>query len=229
MTPHRRRFAQGPVAGRRGSDGRVARRVPGLSVGKTPRGDRAPGAAPSGLPSAHDPCTARRGRRVHLGAAGSRTAPGRGTRSRCVRTDPPHSTPGCRAPSIWSCWTWPAGYGRAGGRPPAAIRVATPAPIPILTARADEVDTVVGLDAGADDYVTKPFRPAELLAGFAGSALLRRGAVEPRSRPPRTVCASTSSRTGLDGRGRSSSSPPRSSTCCACWCATPAGSSPGTS
>lgn len=37
-------------------------------------------------------------------------------------------------------------------------------PILILTARADEVDTVVGLDAGADDYVTKPFGMDELLA-----------------------------------------------------------------
>src|SRR5699024_10265624 len=37
-------------------------------------------------------------------------------------------------------------------------------PILVLTARADEVDLVVGLDAGADDYVTKPFRLAELLA-----------------------------------------------------------------
>jgi DNA-binding response OmpR family regulator len=36
--------------------------------------------------------------------------------------------------------------------------------IVILTARADEVDAVVGLDAGADDYVTKPFRLGELLA-----------------------------------------------------------------
>jgi DNA-binding response OmpR family regulator len=34
----------------------------------------------------------------------------------------------------------------------------------MVTARADEVDLVVGLDAGADDYVTKPFRLAELLA-----------------------------------------------------------------
>lgn len=49
-------------------------------------------------------------------------------------------------------------------------------PVLILTARADEVDTVVGLDAGADDYVTKPFRLAELLA--RGRALLRRNGAE---------------------------------------------------
>jgi DNA-binding response OmpR family regulator len=45
-------------------------------------------------------------------------------------------------------------------------------PVLVLTARTDEVDTVVGLDAGADDYVTKPFRLAELLARVR--ALLRR-------------------------------------------------------
>lgn len=45
-------------------------------------------------------------------------------------------------------------------------------PVLVLTARADEVDMVVGLDAGADDYVTKPFRLAELLARVR--ALLRR-------------------------------------------------------
>ncbi|MBB3025198.1 DNA-binding response OmpR family regulator [Trueperella pyogenes] len=45
-------------------------------------------------------------------------------------------------------------------------------PILILTARSEEVDMVVGLDAGADDYVTKPFRLAELLARVR--ALLRR-------------------------------------------------------
>ena len=49
-------------------------------------------------------------------------------------------------------------------------------PVLILTARAEEVDTVVGLDAGADDYVTKPFRLAELLA--RARALLRRGVSE---------------------------------------------------
>ena len=46
-------------------------------------------------------------------------------------------------------------------------------PVLVLTARADEVDLVVGLDAGADDYVTKPFRLAELLARVR--ALMRRG------------------------------------------------------
>lgn len=49
-------------------------------------------------------------------------------------------------------------------------------PILILTARTDEADMVIGLDAGADDYVTKPFRLAELLARVR--ALLRRGAGE---------------------------------------------------
>ena len=48
-------------------------------------------------------------------------------------------------------------------------------PVLVLTARGDEVDTVVGLDAGADDYVTKPFRLAELMARVR--ALLRRGEV----------------------------------------------------
>jgi DNA-binding response OmpR family regulator len=51
----------------------------------------------------------------------------------------------------------------------------------VLTARAEELDVVVGLDAGADDYLTKPFRLAELLARIR--AQLRRtpsaDAVEP--------------------------------------------------
>lgn len=40
----------------------------------------------------------------------------------------------------------------------------TPVQVVMLTARAEELDLVVGLDAGADDYVRKPFRLAELLA-----------------------------------------------------------------
>jgi len=54
-------------------------------------------------------------------------------------------------------------------------------PIIVLTARAQELDVVVGLDAGAVDYVTKPFRLAELLARLR--AHLRR--IEPD--PPRTT------------------------------------------
>ncbi|PYE14746.1 DNA-binding response OmpR family regulator [Williamsia limnetica] len=53
------------------------------------------------------------------------------------------------------------------------IRAARPQlAVLMLTARTDEVDFVVGLDAGADDYVGKPFRLAELLARVR--ALLRR-------------------------------------------------------
>src|SRR5262249_21774119 len=45
--------------------------------------------------------------------------------------------------------------------------------IVMLTARGEEIDVVVGLDAGADDYLVKPFRMAELLARVR--AHLRRG------------------------------------------------------
>ncbi len=49
-------------------------------------------------------------------------------------------------------------------------------PIVMLTARADERDLINGLDAGADDYLSKPFSPPELLARIR--ALLRRKAPE---------------------------------------------------
>jgi two-component system, OmpR family, catabolic regulation response regulator CreB len=47
-------------------------------------------------------------------------------------------------------------------------------PILFLTARADEIDRVVGLELGADDYVTKPFSPRELVARVR--SILRRSA-----------------------------------------------------
>lgn len=47
-------------------------------------------------------------------------------------------------------------------------------PIIMLTAKAEEIDRVVGLEVGADDYVTKPFSPRELTLRIA--AVLRRGA-----------------------------------------------------
>ncbi len=52
------------------------------------------------------------------------------------------------------------------------LRRETSVPILMLTARADEVDKVVGLEVGADDYLTKPFSMRELLARI--KALLRR-------------------------------------------------------
>jgi DNA-binding response OmpR family regulator len=52
--------------------------------------------------------------------------------------------------------------------------------IVMLTARAAEIDVVLGLDAGADDYLTKPFRLSELLARVR--AHLRRG-VQPSGQP----------------------------------------------
>src|SRR5689334_144094 len=45
-------------------------------------------------------------------------------------------------------------------------------PIIILTARTDDVDKIVGLELGADDYMTKPFNPRELVART--KAVLRR-------------------------------------------------------
>ncbi len=65
-------------------------------------------------------------------------------------------------------------------------------PVLILTARGDEVDTVVGLDAGADDYVTKPFRLAELLARVR--ALLRRGNDNQQDAGDRPITVDTKAR-----------------------------------
>ena len=45
-----------------------------------------------------------------------------------------------------------------------AIRIFSEIPIIFVTARSDEIDRVVGLEIGADDYVTKPFSPRELAA-----------------------------------------------------------------
>ena len=53
-----------------------------------------------------------------------------------------------------------------------AIRQQHPVPIIFLTARSDEIDRVVGLEIGADDYMVKPFSPRELTARVR--AVLRR-------------------------------------------------------
>jgi two-component system, OmpR family, alkaline phosphatase synthesis response regulator PhoP len=62
------------------------------------------------------------------------------------------------------------------------IRASGTTPILVLTARDTELDTLLGLELGADDYMTKPFSPRELVARVR--AVLRRSerAVEPRDR-----------------------------------------------
>ena len=63
------------------------------------------------------------------------------------------------------------------------IRATTAVPIILLTAKTEEMDRVVGLEIGADDYVTKPFSPRELLARI--KAVLRRtGDQDTRVRAP---------------------------------------------
>ena len=57
------------------------------------------------------------------------------------------------------------------------LRTFSDAYVVMLTARADEIDTVIGLSVGADDYLTKPFSPRELMARV--QAMMRR----PRARP----------------------------------------------
>lgn len=59
------------------------------------------------------------------------------------------------------------------------IRKTSRVPIIMLTARDDEIDAVVGLEVGADDYVTKPYRLRELVARIR--AVLRRGLEESSS------------------------------------------------
>ena len=69
-----------------------------------------------------------------------------------------------------------------------AVRKTSEVPILFLTARADEIDRVVGLELGADDYVSKPFSPRELVARVRAilkrsqgevseKAVLRRGVI----------------------------------------------------
>lgn len=65
------------------------------------------------------------------------------------------------------------------------LRTASEVPIIMLTALGEEVDRVVGLEVGADDYVTKPFSPRELLGRIR--AVLRR--TRPREAGPPSVRA----------------------------------------
>nr|WP_047168255.1 response regulator [Sphingomonas sp. Y57] len=62
------------------------------------------------------------------------------------------------------------------------VRANSAIPVILLTAKAEEIDRIIGLEIGADDYVTKPFSPRELLARI--KAVLRRSAGTATVRAP---------------------------------------------
>ena len=84
------------------------------------------------------------------------------------------------------------------------IRATSDLPIVLLTARGDEADRIVGLELGADDYVTKPFSPRELADPRAEPPAPRvhrrarprssSGSARSRSTAPRARCGATVSR-----------------------------------
>ena len=69
------------------------------------------------------------------------------------------------------------------------LRTVSRVPVLMLTARGEDVDRIVGLELGADDYLPKPFNPRELAARV--KAILRRteAKAEPRPRGSERRCA----------------------------------------
>src|SRR5436309_10043818 len=65
------------------------------------------------------------------------------------------------------------------------IRQTSDVPILMLTARDEDVDKIIGLEVGADDYLTKPFNPRELVARV--KSILRRAAPERRERESEVI------------------------------------------
>ena len=105
------------------------------------------------------------------------------------------------------------------GGVPRSCGLAGDIPIIMLTARDGEIDRVLGLEMGADDYVTKPFSPRELVARV--KAILRRADGPPRDAP--TVLRAGAGRgrpgppRGPAGRRGRWPWPPASSTCWPTW------------
>src|SRR5262249_29861342 len=94
---------------------------------------------------------------------------------------------------------------------------ANPTPVVMLTARSQETEKVLGLELGADDYVTKPFSITELLARVR-AVMRRAGPADGRQASRRAASAtsrSTSAPTRRTRAASASTSPRASSTCCA--------------
>ena len=96
------------------------------------------------------------------------------------------------------------------------IRATGDLPVLMLTARDEDVDKIIGLEVGADDYMTKPFNPRELVARVR--AILRRSAPD-RAKRESAVSVTVISRSTQAGvkhgsESRKSSWRQRSSICC---------------
>src|SRR5438132_11363935 len=65
------------------------------------------------------------------------------------------------------------------------IRARSRLPVVMLTARGDDVNRIIGLQLGADDYLPKPFNPLELVARI--NAVLRRAQPGPDQKRPETI------------------------------------------
>ena len=114
------------------------------------------------------------------------------------------------------------------------IRKTSKAPVVMLTARDETFDKVLGLELGADDYVTKPFETKELVARV--KAVLRRAPaaepVQPADKddtlrfPQLTISLA---RYEVTYEGRELEMPPKELKCCTIWPVTPTWSSPASS
>jgi DNA-binding response OmpR family regulator len=74
------------------------------------------------------------------------------------------------------------------------LRSTSSVPVMMLTARADEIDRVLGFELGADDYIIKPFSPRELAARV--KAVIRRSDGPPPAKPPVLRAGGTDVNTG---------------------------------
>ncbi|GMA28581.1 response regulator transcription factor [Arenivirga flava] len=81
------------------------------------------------------------------------------------------------------------------------VRQFSDAYIVMLTARSEEADTLLGLDAGADDYLIKPFRPRELRARVAAMLRRPRAAAEAAAEPTAPAPAAAAPAAAPSGRG----------------------------
>ena len=81
-----------------------------------------------------------------------------------------------------------------------AVRAQSDVPIIMVTAKGEEVDRVIGLELGADDYLPKPFGSRELIARI--KAVLRRSRLEPKSPPSAETRAYRFDRWTLNGAAR---------------------------